>query len=210
MYIRAEFTRNARSDPVSMRCPHCGKYSRMQHISFIEDVDIGGDHFCGQRICPDMDCRGHVFVIHRYGRVLASHPSAMIDFDRNGIPERILSSFSEAVQCHAAGCYSASALMVRRTLEEICADKGAEGRNLKDKISSLRSKITVPEELLAAMDELRLLGNDAAHLEAQSYERVSSEEVEVAIEFAKELLKALYQYAGLLERLRSLKKLPQE
>ena len=58
------------------------------------------------------------------------------------------------------------------------------------------------------MDELRLLGNDAAHIEAKSYDKVSLEEVEVAIEFSKELLKALYQYSGLLSRLRALKKTP--
>lgn len=95
-------------------------------------------------------------------------------------------------------------------MKEICAEKGANGKNLKDRISALREKVVIPEELFEALDELRLLGNDAAHIEARAYDRVSDEELQVAIEFTKELLKAVYQYAGLLSKLRGLKKGRQE
>jgi len=50
-----------------------------------------------------------------------------------------------------------------------------------------------------------LLGNDAAHIESQEYTKVGKEEVEIGIELAKEVLKAVYQYAALLGRLRALK-----
>jgi hypothetical protein len=93
----------------------------------------------------------------------------------------------------------ASAIMVRRTLEEICADRRAIGRDLKDRIQDLKTKIVLPQELLDAMDELRILGNDAAHLEAKAYDNISEEELNVAIEFTKEILKALYQYSSLLD-----------
>ena len=56
------------------------------------------------------------------------------------------------------------------------------------------------------MDELRLLGNDAAHIEAKSFAQISKPEIDVAIEFTIELLKALYQYASLLGKMRGLKK----
>jgi hypothetical protein len=62
--------------------------------------------------------------------------------------------------------------------------------------------------LLNGLDDLRLLGNDAAHIESQVYSKVSQEEIEVALEFTKEVLKAIYQYSALLARLRSLKKQP--
>jgi len=60
--------------------------------------------------------------------------------------------------------------------------------------------------LLEAADELRLLGNDAAHIEAKTYDAIEAEEVEVAIDLAKELLKSVYQYGSLVNRLRALKK----
>jgi hypothetical protein len=102
----------------------------------------------------------------------------------------------------------ASAIMVRKTLEELCKERNATGPNLKERIKALGTKVVLPEDLLVGLDDLRLLGNDAAHIESVEYERVGQEEVEIGIEFAKEVLKAVYQYAALLTRLRALKKTP--
>ena len=52
------------------------------------------------------------------------------------------------------------------------------------------------------------LGNDAAHIESLEYAKLGKEEVEVGIDFTKEVLKAVYQYSALLSRLRALKKAP--
>jgi len=59
---------------------------------------------------------------------------------------------------------------------------------------------------LGAADELRLLGNDAAHVEAKAYDAIGSAEAALAIELAKELLKAVYQYSALVTKLKALKK----
>ena len=96
--------------------------------------------------------------------------------------------------------------MVRKTLEELCRVEGAEGTNLKERIRELGTKVTLPVDLLDGLDELRLLGNDAAHVESREYDQVGKEEVEVGIMLAKEVLKARYQYSLLLTRLNSLKK----
>jgi hypothetical protein len=98
--------------------------------------------------------------------------------------------------------------MVRKTLEELCRERGAKGRDLKDRIRDLGTKVILPKELLEGLDDLRLLGNDAAHFESQAYDNVGEEEVETAIEFTKEVLKAVYQYKALLQRLQKLKKAP--
>ena len=98
--------------------------------------------------------------------------------------------------------------MVRKTLEELCRDRNATGGNLKDRIRALGTRIVLPQDLLDGLDDLRLLGNDAAHIESQEYEKVGKDEVEVGIEFTKEVLKAVYQYSTLLNRLRALKKTP--
>ena len=96
--------------------------------------------------------------------------------------------------------------MVRKTLEELCRDRKAVGANLKERIKSLGAVVVLPKDLLDGVDDLRLLGNDAAHIESQEYIKVGQEEAEVGIEFAKEVLKAVYQYSTLLNRLRALKK----
>ena len=53
--------------------------------------------------------------------------------------------------------------------------------------------------------EWRLLGNDAAHITSRAYDTIGAREVEVALEFTKEVLKAAYQYSALLAKLQSLK-----
>jgi hypothetical protein len=166
-----------------------------------------GSKTFGIRICPNTECRSILFVARDgSGAVKLAFPPEIIDFDASNLPPSILSSLEEAIKCHASGCYRASALMVRRTLEELCDDKKATGANLKARVASLSAVAVIPAELLTAADELRVLGNDAAHIEAKEYDQIGKVEAELAIELAKELLKAVYQYTSLLARLTALKK----
>jgi len=137
---------------------------------------------------------------------MISYPPERIDFDATNIPASVLKALEEAIACHASNCFIAAAIMVRKTLEELCAERGAKGDNLKAHIKGLSSKAVLPGELLDGLDDLRLLGNDAAHIESKEFDTIGKEEVEVGIEFAKEVLKAVYQYSALLNRLRALKK----
>lgn len=199
-----------------LTCPHC-RHAGAFYAPATKDVawesveGVGGDrrkveYSVGIRRCPNPDCNGVVFIGERDLRLIEIYPPTTLDFDSTNLPEKILSSFEEAVKCHSVGCYKAAALMVRRVLEELCKDKNATGKNLKERISQLSSTIIVPAGLLTAADELRILGNDAAHIEAKDYDEIGKEEAELAIELAKELLKAVYQYDGLVARLLALKK----
>lgn len=174
------------------RCPHCGKEAVFENLGQ-HDLSFGGNIVCGQRKCPNPSCKGHLFVGLENGQLIKTYPPIKLDFDTTNIPENIRKTFEEALVCHSSGCYVASAIMVRRTLEEICEDKSAQGKNLKARLADLESKIVLPKELLDAMDELRLLGNDAAHIEAKQFDAVSNAELEVAIEVTKEIMKGLYQ-----------------
>lgn len=164
-----------------------------------------GSKTFGLRVCPNPDCQAVLFTCIS-GKLKTTFPAEVIDFDATNLPRRILLSLEEAIKCHAASCYRASALMVRRTLEDLCEDKNATGKNLKDRIEALKSVAIIPTDLLTAADELRILGNDAAHIEAKDYDKIGEEESELAIELAKELLKATYQYTSLVQRLTALKK----
>jgi hypothetical protein len=92
-----------------------------------------------------------------------------------------------------------------KTLEELCGDRNAQGPNLKERLKSPGTKVVLPTELLEGLDDLRLLGNDAAHIESREYDKVGKEEVEVGLELAKQVLRAVYQLSALLTRLRALK-----
>ena len=64
----------------------------------------------------------------------------------------------------------------------------------------------IPTDLLDAADNLRLLGNDAAHVEAKIYDNIGMQEAMLAVTLAKELLKAVYQYSSLVDQLKALQK----
>jgi hypothetical protein len=197
----------AASHIVSLRCPACRRHGTFEKTIPHDLLGPEGE-FLGQRRCPNPECHAHVFVAIRQNRVIASYPPERIDFDPVNVPAQVLAALEEAITCHASSCYIAAAIMVRKTLEELCRERGATGPNLKGRIKALQTKVILPPELLEGLDDLRLLGNDAAHVESQEYNQVGREEVEVGIEFAREVLKAVYQYSALLQRLRGLKRGP--
>lgn len=203
----------AQNQPASVRCPACKQYGTLDHLSvgdFLAKVHgFEQPLFFGQRRCPNPTCHKHIFVILDAGKVTVAYPPERLDFDSSGIPEPVKEAFEEAIVCHSQQCFIAAAIMVRKTLEELCLDKAASGGNLKERIQSLGTDIILPKALLVGADNLRLLGNDAAHIESKEYRQVGKEEVELAIEFAKEMLKAAYQYSSLLKRFDALKKVPQ-
>ncbi len=193
---------------VKLRCPVCLQRGLFESVGGGDVLLNNGVEIVGQRRCPDPTCHALVFFVFKSNRLVASYPAERIDFDATNIPATVIAAFEEAITCHASKCFVASAMMVRKTLEELCADRKAKGVNLKERIKALGSKVVLPQELLDGVDDLRLLGNDAAHIESREYDKVGQEEVEVGIEFAKEVLKAVYQYSDLLKRLRALKKTP--
>jgi hypothetical protein len=149
-----------------------------------------------------------VFVVWDGAAVVDTYPPQRIDFDATGIPPKVVRALAEAITCHAVQCYTAAAIMVRKALELLCEAQQVKGDNLKKRIEGLRDRVVLPKDLLDGLDELRILGNDAAHVESKDYEDVGTQEVEVGIEVAKEVLKAVYQHGNLVSRLRALKKQP--
>jgi hypothetical protein len=194
---------------ISLRCPGCRQLATLDSFSNVQDIDTD-NHILGQRRCPNPGCLTHIFFAWslQQNRLAIAYPAERIDFDTTDVPNEVKAALEEAISRHASGCFRASAIMVRRTLEELCRDRGASGSNLKERLRSLASKVVLPQELLSALDDLRLLGNDAAHVDSQEYNSIGQAEVEAGIAVAKEILKAVYQYAALVKQLKALKKTP--
>lgn len=102
------------------------------------------------------------------------------------VSEKVNNAFSSALKAHYVDkvlCLIA----LRRTLELICKDKLAEGRNLKQKILYLTHKCIFPQIINEASDILRILGNEAAHGDDVDYdERIIKEMInftQVIIEY---------------------------
>jgi len=204
MYIKFAGANNHNySQPIQIHCPFCGGFGTFQHAGHVLTTSTISYSL---QFCPLPNCQGLLLGIFDVKRLIRTYPGSGKGINTENVPERIKNAFREGVDCFANNCFVAAAIMIRKTLEEICIDKGATGGNLYKKIQDLSTKILIPKELIEAMHELRLLGNDAAHIEAETYNNIGSEELMISIDFTQEIIKAIYQYENLLEKLRSLKK----
>lgn len=196
-----------------MRCPVCLREGTLDH----RGVDLRlaepnkawslNDPATGERICPNPACAALIYVVYipSSAEVIASYPPERLDFDASALPPVVQEPLEEAIDCHAGECYSAAAVMVRRTLEAVCQDQGATGDDLYKRIESLGKKIVLPKGMIKALHNLRLLGNDAVHVEARAYAEVGKREVEVAVDVTKTILQATYQMDAILDELEGLK-----
>lgn len=106
------------------------------------------------------------------------------------LPYKVSLAYSSAlkVQKIDAGAF---AIMVGRTLEEICRYEKAKGKVLADKIKSLADSGRIPQVLAAMLMQLRLLRNLAAHTSEDNYV-VTEEDVPIIREFIDAVLEYLY------------------
>ncbi len=199
---------------VSGRCPACGEICSFLPISTIPDAYTqetakhnNGQVFpicVGVRMCPN--CHSHLFVAHSNGKLISSSPVQKIDFDSSEIPEDVKKLIEEAIICFGNECYTATAIMLRRTLEQVCSEKGCKGNNLHERLEDLKKHVIMSAELHEGAMTLKILGNDAAHVEAAAYMNIGKEEVEIALDVCKKILESVYQHSALVRKLKGLKK----
>src|SRR5205823_1927231 len=123
----------------------------------------------GIYVCPLNECHATVYIVTdpASNQVIASYPPELLDFDPSNVPDDVREALEEAIKCHSQDAYVAAAIMVRKTLEELCHVRGSTGSTLKERLGVLGSIIVLPKALLDGLDDLRLLGHDAAHIESR-------------------------------------------
>lgn len=201
----------ASTKEITVRCPGCKQLGTFVGLEDVPDVMLPRQMrwppvYLGHRRCPNTFCNAHVFFALQRDKLQAVYPPERLDFDKSGIPASVASSLDEGITCYAHGCYRASAMLVRRSLEEMCHERGVTGANLKARIDALGTSASLPIVLADALHNLRLLGNDAAHIESKDYINVGKEEVEIAITLTQNVLQVIYQYSILADKLKAKKR----
>src|SRR5262245_42446148 len=115
---------------VGLRCPRCRQNGSFEALA-VQDLfvgDVNGDvHIAGMRRCPDPECHALIFFALEKlpdggNGAFTTLPPETVDFDSTDIPAAVVGALEEAITCHAQRCYKAAAMMVRKTLEEMCHD----------------------------------------------------------------------------------------
>jgi len=93
--------------------------------------------------------------------------SVLYPTDRNismdGMPETASRAYASATRSYQVGLYEPCVIMCRKCIEALCQKLGATKGNLKERLEILRKNGHIDQKLLTWADELRLIGNDAAH-----------------------------------------------
>jgi len=186
-----------------IQCYHCGNETLMNLLNEHKEFFDGGFvyyYIYKTYLCPvckkvtlyevywdefllDYDSSGKV-VEARTEEILYAFTS--IDF--TGIPTQVASAYASALKCRnidPAICLMA----LRRTLDIVCQDKNATGRDLWRKIEDLSEKGILPSELKHASSITRFYGNMGAH---DTQVQVSRSDMNLIFEFVKYILDYLY------------------
>lgn len=128
------------------------------------------------------------------------------------VPSALRQEHEEARRCFSAKAYTASAVMVRRTLEGVCQDQGVSGgrANLATMLEKLKEQGKIDRQLLEWSQELRMFGNQGAHFTGTT---VSREDAADGLALAEALLDYLYvlsaQFVEFKERRARTKRQPE-
>lgn len=94
---------------------------------------------------------------------------------------------------------NASSVMIRKALESICKDKGAEGATLGRKLEDLSKKKILPSTLIETGHILREIGNIGAHADEQD---VKEDELDTMDDFFKFMVDYIYVTPAKLEMIK--------
>jgi hypothetical protein len=109
------------------------------------------------------------------------------------VPESLRLENKEARTCFRNGAYTATVVMVRRTLEGVCAENGVKKQPLIKALQQMAADGLIEGRLLEWAQELRVLGNEGAHFTGN---RVLREDAQDALALAEALLDYLYVFSA--------------
>lgn len=124
-----------------------------------------------------------------------------------GIPTSIAREVIEARACFDAKLYTASAVMVRRSLEGMCIEQGTKKKALFQALQELRDDGKIEGRLFDWAQALRVLGNQGAHF---SEEPVSREDAADALSLAEALLNYIYVFTVKYEEFQNRRQSPEK
>ncbi|MDT0458554.1 DUF4145 domain-containing protein [Streptomyces sp. DSM 41527] len=113
------------------------------------------------------------------------------------VPEALRREHEEARQCFSSKAYTATAVMVRRTLEGVCLDQGMSSggrpKPLFKMLEQMKDEGKIDGQLFEWAQELRVLGNQGAHF---TFTSVSREDAADGLALAEALLDYLYVFSA--------------
>jgi hypothetical protein len=158
---------------VILLCPSCRKPT-------VEEIFASTDDWS-----PDMDslpCR-----------VTTLYPTSQATSE--GLPLSVRPAYQAALRLRNIDA-NAFAVSVGRFLETVCAERGAQGGTLVEKLEDLRRKEEIPGRLAEMAHKLRLVRNVGAHADRGE---VAPRDVPLLLNFCESIIDYIYRAPAKLE-----------
>lgn len=199
-------------------CYHCGNQGLM-HIEHLHLYNYGGLEFDNDGNCVGRELEEQFQwyllscpVCHKvtlreeytnecfrdYNTMIETlYPKSTIDY--TGVPENIKTAFESALKVKNIDPAICS-LALRRVLETICKEKGANGKTLELMISDMIDRGILPQMFDDACWIVRQLGNSAAHGDSAKF---TVYQVDQTIDFMQNIINYLYSLPVKMQNIRS-------
>ncbi|MCY7275814.1 MAG: DUF4145 domain-containing protein [Phormidesmis sp. CAN_BIN44] len=117
------------------------------------------------------------------------------------LPEEIQATIREARSCFFhARAYAATAIMCRKALDGLCTIHNITAPNLDKKLNKLKEQGLIEGSLFEWANELRLIGNEAAH---DITSQISGEDARDLLEFTEAIVDYVIVFRDRFERFKN-------
>ncbi|MGW6284839.1 DUF4145 domain-containing protein [Streptomyces sp. NPDC055107] len=185
---------------VLITCPHCERPALAEVVGEAPGHDNDGSPPYLLELARCGKCaRPFLAVEEDYGEGWDGEPGVLWPEQQRPlsahVPEDLRHVHAEGRRCFSAKAYTATAVMVRRTLEAVCVDQGMDGdasgrpKTLFKMLEEMRDQGKIDGRLFEWAHELRSLGNQGAHYSSRS---VTREDAADGLALAEALLDYLY------------------
>lgn len=204
-----------------MRCGHCENKVRMKIVATYDQVQSYEDHKSGIEwqagpiwelaICPACSnltlrrIKWHEYFEPEELKMEILYPSAIKPL--TGLPPKINEAYQAALRVRHIDS-NAFAVLLRRLIDLVCLDRGANGKSLYERLAFLAEKGEIPGRLAEMTHQLRQLGNIGAHADLGD---LTPAEVPILDDICRAVLEYLYTAPRLIDqveqRIKELKKI---
>lgn len=201
----------------SLSCPHCGAYSNITAISVpryesltrFQPTTVGVVYRCDS-------CNEPVFLRFKVANYDPGSLRVVLEEDYQEVERStetfefaylegdVEEDFREALACYSSGCLNAFACMCRRTVQAICTDLGARGKDrVLNQLKDLKDMAQIDDETFGLLNQIVIEGHDGAH---PHLPKLNPERAAILLELMKDVLYQLYVRKGRLQQAISLRK----
>lgn len=175
-----------------LRCPNCFKDVVIRRFWYSEwDEPIEDEH------------HQVIGVTHNFDEEVIYPKNVPLQNEFHYLPVSVNRAYEIALRVYPVDL-TAFAIFLRKTIECLCKDKGANNGQLAQKINDIANRKIIPENYKTVADLLREYGNDSAH--ECNIPDITQEEADRIYFLSKKILEYVYEIPGLTKEADTLKK----